>query len=596
MSISISKYDNGIAIAFPYDEDLIESVKSALGARWNRDARIWTVSAVHAQRVIAWGEKRGARIDQDVHALIEAHAAAVAAATAVMVDDTATTMDLPASIAGALRPYQRAGIVYMLAHRRAIQADEMGLGKTVQALAAAEAAGGFPVLVLAPASLLRNWKNESARWLPNRRAQIISKGKDQIDPAAEIVIASYDISKSHQGIQATRWVSVIADEAHALKNGKAARTKALAPVVSRAANRWLLSGTPIKNRPADLIEPLRMLGHLEALGGWRTYVTRYCDGSVGRYGWEIDGASNLAELRRHLAALGFVRRVKSDVLAELPPKIRSVLPVELDAAAGRAVRDAETVLRAVLAGQVRELSDVACDDASGRRGDVLGALAKLRRAVGIAKVPAACAWVSDAIEQEEKLLVFAHHTDVLDGIEAHLKKVQIGYVRLDGSTPTAGRQDLVDKFQSAESVRVFLGSMTAAGQGVTLTAASQVLICEQAWTPAEMDQAEDRAHRIGQRDTVTATHLIAVGSIDEPVLELINTKRQVAAQAVDGATEVQAAESIEKMLLARFSEAGKAKPRTAKPRKTKPAAQHADPRQVVGQQMQQQDQTTGGAA
>ena len=546
---------NLLSISFGYDADLVVAVKRLPGARWDSMRRIWTVPAAHAQAVIAFGREHGAHIDPAIALLIETQAKAVAAASATTdapQADAAAPLELPASITEALRPYQRAGIVYMLEHRRSMQADEMGLGKTLQALAACEAAGGYPALVLAPASLLRNWRNEISRWLPHRKVQIISKGKTQVDAEAEIVIVSYDVAKGHAGIQAAKWVTVIADEAHALKNGKSARGKALAPVVSGAKNRWLLSGTPLKNRPADLIEPLRMLGHLEALGGWRTYVTRYCAGRQGKYGWEIDGASNLAELRQHLAALGFVRRVKSDVLEELPAKIRTVLPIELGAHAGKGIRDAETALRDVLAGKTRALSDVANDDAGGQRGDVLGALARLRRAVGVAKVDAACEWIDGALAQGEKPLVFAHHVDVLDGIENHLRDADIGYVRLDGSTPVQARQDLVDRFQGDEKVRVFLGSMSAAGQGITLTAASQVLIVEQAWTPAEMDQAEDRAHRIGQTDTVIATHLVAVNTIDEPVLELINVKRQTAAQAVDGADAAQAAQSIEKMLLARF--------------------------------------------
>ncbi len=543
-----------LSVSFPFDRDLVDAVKKLPGARWNNDRRIWLVPAAHAQAVIAFGAKHDAHIDPAIDLLIAAQAHAVAAATATTdaPQADAAPLDLPASIADALRPYQRGGVSYMLEHRRSIQADEMGLGKTLQALAAAEAAGGYPALVLAPASLLRNWRNEATRWLPHRTVQIISKGKTAVDATAEIVIASYDVAKGHEGIQGARWTTVIADEAHALKNGKSARAKALAPVVSGATNRWLLSGTPLKNRPADLIEPLKMLGHLDALGGWRTYVTRYCSGRQGRYGWEIDGASNLGELRQHLAALGFVRRVKADVLTELPPKIRSVLPVELDSHAGREIRDTETALRAIIAGQTRALSDVATEDAGGRHGDVLGALARLRRAVGVAKIEAAREWIDDALAQGEKPLVFAHHADVLDGLQEHLRDADVGYVRLDGSTPSQQRQDLVDKFQNSESVCVFLGSMTAAGQGITLTAASQVLIVEQSWTPAEMDQAEDRAHRLGQTDTVIATHLVAIGTIDEPVLELINAKRQTAAQVVDGANASAAAESIEKMLLARF--------------------------------------------
>lgn len=562
------KNRNLLCFFFPYDVRVKDAVKALPGARFDGIRKIWTVPSVHARTVLDFGRKRGARIDPAIELLIETQAAAVASATApadappaAPVDVAALMSNLPASISEALRPYQRGGIEYLLTHPHAFQADEMGLGKTLQALAATEACNGYPALVLAPASLLRNWKNEVTRWLPARSVQIISKGAAVIEPAAEIIIASYDVAKSHAGIKATRWTTVIADEAHALKN-KSKRTLALAGVVAGAQNRWLLSGTPIKNRPADLIEPLKMLGYLNerGVGDWETYVRRYCDGHRVKKGyqyvWETKGASNLAELRERLTELGFVRRLKADVLTELPAKIRTVLPVELDAQGGREIRDAETALRDVIAGKARALSDVASDDAGGQRGDVLGALARLRRSVGVSKVPAACAWIDDAIAQDEKLLAFAHHVDVLDAIEAHLRDAGIGYVRLDGSTPTQARQGLVDRFQTDEKMRVFLGSMSAAGQGITLTAASQVLIVEQSWTPAEMDQAEDRAHRIGQHDSVTATHLIAIGTIDEPVLELTSTKRATAAQAVDGADAAQAAESIEKMLLARYSEHG----------------------------------------
>ena len=451
---------NRLAVIFQYDVRVKDAVKALPGARFDGIRKIWTVPSAHAKTVLDFGRARGARIDPAIELLIETQAAAVTAATApapadASAADVAPLVDLPAAITDVLRPYQRAGIDYLLEHRKSFQADEMGLGKTLQALAATEACNGYKLLVLAPASLLRNWRNEVARWLPARSVQIISKGKTQVDPEAEIVIVSYDVAKGHDGVKSTQWVTVIADEAHALKSGKSARSKALAPVVAGAKNRWLLSGTPLKNRPADLIEPLKMLGHLDALGGWRTYVTRYCGGRQGRWGWEIDGASNLAELRQHLAALGFVRRVKADVLTELPAKIRTVLPVELDSRAGRGIRDAETALRDIIAGKTRALSDVATEDAGGRYGDVLGALARLRRAVGVAKIEAACEWIDDALAQGEKPLVFAHHKDVLDGIENHLREADVGFVRLDGSTPTQQRQDLVDRFQSSEKVRVF---------------------------------------------------------------------------------------------------------------------------------------------
>ena len=304
-----------------------------------------------------------------------------------------------------------------------------------------------------------------------------------------------------------------------------------------------------------------MLGHLQAAGGWHGFVTRYCDGRKGVHGWEIDGASNLVELRNVLGGLGFVRREKSAVLTELPDKIRTFRIIEPDHAARKTIAEAKTGVMDAIAhrdqsmapSSQQSLSEIAASAAP--RADVLGAIAHLRKTVGVAKIPAACEWIDSTKEQGGKMLVFGHHAKVLDGIEDHLRTADISYVRLDGHTPSEKRQGLVDRFQATDSsVCVFLGSCQAAGQGLTLTAASQVLIVEQEWTPAEMDQAEDRAHRIGQHDTVMATHLIADGTIDGPVVKLITRKREVSAQAVEGTVmEPAVTESVETMLEALFS-------------------------------------------
>ena len=220
MEIRIDRNNrNLLSISFGYDADLVAAVKRLPGARWNSDRRCWTVPAVHVKTVIAFGREHGAHIDPAVEALIATQAKAVEASTATTdapAADAVAALDLPASITEAMRPYQRGGVVYMLAHRKAFQADEMGLGKTLQSLAATEACKGYPELTLAPASLLRNWGNETARWLPHRRVQVITKSKTAIDPTAEIVIVSYDVAKNHDGVKSTRWVTVIADESHAL--------------------------------------------------------------------------------------------------------------------------------------------------------------------------------------------------------------------------------------------------------------------------------------------------------------------------------------------------------------------------------------------
>ncbi|MCK9367413.1 MAG: DEAD/DEAH box helicase [Metallibacterium scheffleri] len=520
MNISISLMNNNsIALRFDFDAALVESVKMLPGRRWDSARRLWTVPASQARAVIVWGEQRGAQISADVRNLIEQAQAAVAASSAASADVGALT--LPESIRSALRPYQAAGISYMLAHARSIQGDEMGLGKTVQALATIEHAGSYPALVICPASLVHTWRREAARWLPERRVQVVRDGKTALDADAEIIVLSYDIARRQgDALRGRRWASLVCDEAHFLKN-KSQRTVAIQNLAASIPRRHLLTGTPITSRPADLIEPLRVLGLLDSLGGWRTYVTRYCRGVQGRHGWEIDGASNTGELAEKLRGIGMVRRLKNDVLADLPPKIRSARVIDLDSADRRAITATETELRALLAHAPTPA------EAAQHRRDAIAILGRLRHAVGVAKIPAIVEAAQEVLDESRKVVVMAHHRDVLDGIESALRAAGHSIVRIDGETPAQARDQSVQAFQTDQAVRVFLGSITAAGVGITLTAASDIIIAEQDWTPATLDQAEDRLHRIGQAECVTALHILAAGTVDEAIAALIERKRVV---------------------------------------------------------------------
>ncbi|MHB1537495.1 MAG: DEAD/DEAH box helicase [Solirubrobacteraceae bacterium] len=520
MSISISSSNGVIELRFGYDKALIESVKALPGRRFDGARRIWTVPAAQARAAIAWGEAHGAQISADVRELIVQAEAAVAASSASSAD--ASALSLPDAIKAALRPYQAAGVSYMLAHVRSIQGDEMGLGKTVQALATIDAAGSYPALVICPASLTHTWRREVARWFPARRVQIIKDGKAGLDPAAEIVVISYDLAKRiAPALQARRWAAMIADEAHYLKAGKSQRTKAIQEIADHIPRRHLLTGTPITSKPADLIAPLRVLGLLDSLGGWRTYVTRYCAGRQGRHGWEIDGASNTRELAEKLRGIGMVRRLKSDVLKDLPAKIRSARVIDLDSADRRAISATEAELRALLAHAPTPA------EAAQHRRDAIALLGRMRHAVGIAKVPAIVEAATEVLDEGRKVVVMAHHREVLDGIEAGLREAGHRCVRIDGETSSAARDAAVQAFQGDPATRVFLGSVTAAGVGITLTAASDVIIAEQDWTPAVLDQAEDRLHRIGQAECVTALHVLAAGTVDEAIAALVERKRVV---------------------------------------------------------------------
>lgn len=520
ISISLTNNNNSIALHFDYDTALIESVKALPGRRWDSARRLWIVPASQARAVIVWGEQRGAQISPAVCDLIEQAQAAVEASSAASAD--ASVLNLPDAVRAALRPYQAAGVAYMLAHPRSIGGDEMGLGKTVQTLATIDAAGAYPALVVCPASLTHTWRREAARWFPARRVQVVRDSKTALDPAAEIVVISYDLAKRQQvALQARCWAALIADEGHYLKAGKSQRTKAITEIADAIPRRHLLTGTPITSKPADLIAPLRVLGLLDSLGGWRTYVTRYCDGVQGRHGWEYDGASNTQELSEKLRGIGMVRRLKSDVLADLPPKIRSARVIDLDSADRRAITATETELRALLAHAPTPA------EAAQHRRDAIAILGRLRHAVGVAKVPAIVEAAIEVLDEGRKVVIMAHHRDVLDGIESALRAAGHRIVRIDGETPAQARDQSVQAFQTDQAVRVFLGSITAAGVGITLTAASDIIIAEQDWTPATLDQAEDRLHRIGQAECVTALHILAAGTVDEAIAALVERKRVV---------------------------------------------------------------------
>lgn len=518
----------GFRIESEYDPDLVAALRAVAGRRWDAARRVWTVPLAQAAPLKAIALRYGLSWPQEADKRVAEQAArrealaATSRATAASVD-----VDLQGFV-GELRPYQKAGVAYLLAAKRSIQADDMGLGKTAQALAALEADGAFPALAIAPASLVLNWRSECARWLPHRKVQVVRARRDGLDLSVDLVVVSYDLAKRVAPTLATRgFKAVIADEAHYLKNGRSQRTKALANVVSAIPRAHLLTGTPITNRPADLIAPLSMLGHLDReFGGWSAFAKRYCNAHVGRYGWDLSGAAHLDELNHRLRATCLVRRTKDEVLKELPPKQRAFQPVDLANASDYAAAERG------FAGWLSANADALDRHETSATGEALTLLNELKRLAGLGKVPAACEAIQGYLDAGRKIVVFAHHIAVLDEIQSALPSGS--FARIDGGTSLDDRQEAVDRFQGNAACRVFLASTKAAGVGLTLTAASDVLVVEQEWVPADLDQAEDRCHRIGQTQCVSAVHLVADRTIDEKLLDVVNRKRAIAERAITG--------------------------------------------------------------
>ncbi|HYB26216.1 MAG TPA: DEAD/DEAH box helicase [Solirubrobacteraceae bacterium] len=427
-------------------------------------------------------------------------------------------------LGGELKPFQRAGVRYLLQQRRSFLADEQGLGKTVEALATIEADEAYPAVVVCPASLKLNWMREIGRWLPGRSVQMLD-GKTGGLARTEITIINYDIVAGRlDALTAVRPRSVVLDESHYCKNPRAQRTQAarrLCAAVPREGLILALTGTPVMNRPPELISQLRILGRLGDFG------------SGAQFGERFRGPDAHQRLHWHLRARCFVRRLKADVLPQLPAKTRAVVPVELDNEPE--YRLAEEDVIAWLHSQPLDLSELDARVAAALRAERLVRLNALKLLAARGKLHAALHWIHDFLSSGEPLVVFARHREIQRAVVERFPHA----LHVLGEDSRRGRDQAVQAFQQAdgEGSQLIVCSIEVAGQGITLTRASNVAFLELDWTPAKHDQAEDRCHRIGQQDAVNATYLLAADTIDETIAELLERKRAVIGAVTDGREE-----------------------------------------------------------
>lgn len=481
-------------------------------------------------------------------------------------------IEIPAPEGLEYLPYQRAGIAYATQKPRVMIADEMGLGKTIQAIGtinALERDGQIKrrVLILCPASLRINWRRECEKWLVHpREAQIVGKGKDVIDPGCGLTIVNYDLiinAKILEQVRAVNWWMIVCDEAHVLKNTRGAaraqivlgyyqkadkegdRGQNVPGLIQRCERAILLTGTPLPNgRPMEAFPALSTLAP-EAFGNWFQFATRYGGGQkewnkwAGKEIWTFDPErtkANLPELQRKMRAHCMVRRSKAQVLTDLPPKRHQLIPLAADGISRLLSREAKVI------GNYGEAVSTLM------RGDSLGfeELAAVRAELAEAKIPHVVEHLKDALDEQnddgtnanQKVIVFAHHHKVIDAIAAAFPGM---CAIVDGRTAMVDRQDAVDKFQDPKSrARIFLGQIQAAGVGLTLTASSLVVFAELSWVPGDNQQAEDRAHRIGQTNTVLVQHLVFDGSLDAHIAAELVSKAKRSSIALDEADPFQA--------------------------------------------------------
>ncbi|XP_005395742.1 PREDICTED: SWI/SNF-related matrix-associated actin-dependent regulator of chromatin subfamily A-like protein 1 [Chinchilla lanigera] len=432
-----------------------------------------------------------------------------------------------------LMPFQRAGVNFAIAKRgRLLLADDMGLGKTIQAICiAAFYRKEWPLLVVVPSSVRFTWEQAFLQWLPSLRPEninVVVNGKGCLT-AGLVNIVSFDLlSKLERQLKATFKV-VIIDESHFLKNSKTARCRAAMPILKVAKRVILLSGTPAMSRPAELYTQIIAVKPT-FFPQFHAFGLRYCDAKRLQWGWDYSGSSNLGELKLLLEEVIMLRRLKSDVLSQLPAKQRKMVVVAPGQISAKA--------RASLDAAAKEMTK---DRTKQQQKE---ALLLFFNRTAEAKIPCIIEYILDLLESgREKFLVFAHHKMVLDAITKELERKHVPHIRIDGSTPSADREDLCQQFQLSEGHSVAVLSITAANMGLTFSSADLVVFAELFWNPGVLIQAEDRVHRIGQTSSVGIHYLVARGTADDYLWPLIQEKMKVLGEA--GLSETSFSEMTE---------------------------------------------------
>lgn len=438
-------------------------------------------------------------------------------------------------------PYQKQGIARGLQFKRFMNTDEPGLGKTLQSIATIDIADAFPCLVICPSSLKINWEREWNKFT-DKKAMVLTDSVRDTWPffwntgLYQVFIVNYESLKKYfvqrikesarftlkdvvfrQNIEIFK--SIIIDESHRVKSPSTQQAKFSKGIAAGKEYRILLTGTPVVNKPKDLVSQLAILGKLEEFGGYKDFVQRYCSGP--------NEASNLKELNAMLWQKAMFRREKSTVLKDLPDKVRQVLSCEITNR--KEYKDAERDLIQYLI-KYKEADDEKIMKAM--KGEVMVRINILRQISARGKVKEVVEFVKDFQENGKKIILFCSLHEIVD----QLKRAFPSAVSVTGREDQQQKQFAIDSFQRNPKTDIIICSIRAAGVGLTLTASSDVAFVEFPWTYADCCQCEDRSHRIGQKDSVTARYFLGKNTIDEKVYKIIQMKKGIA-NAVTGATD-----------------------------------------------------------
>jgi superfamily II DNA or RNA helicase len=478
-------------------------------------------------------------------------------ASACMALPAPSSLRAPGSLE--LMPHQAQVVAAAAAgHRTFLLADEPGLGKTAQSLLAAEVANAYPLLVVVPNVVKTNWAREAGLWTPHRSATVIHGNGDTIDGFADIVVVNYEVLDRHVG-----WIGdfgfrgMVVDEAHFIKNKTSQRSQHVLELSERIRSRisrpllMALTGTPLINDIEDFRAIWQFLGWIDETKPLAELMDALDETRLTPADPEFYPAA-----RRCVIDLGIVRRRKVDVAADIPARRVADLPVELDDKAGRSIRAAERDLARRLVSRYESALATRSSGTvvDGIDHDLVRRVARreqkeatasqtgenvfsMMRRIGQAKAGLAADYAAQLARSAGKVVFFAKHVDVMDVAEETFTRQGIRFSSIRGDQTSAARQKNIDAFVNDPAVAIAVCSLTAAGVGLNLQVASNIVLAELSWTDAEQTQAIDRSHRIGQEEPVTAWRIIAAQTIDARIAELIDGKAGLAARALDGSDE-----------------------------------------------------------
>jgi SWI/SNF-related matrix-associated actin-dependent regulator 1 of chromatin subfamily A len=532
--MNIQKSDKYFIITFQYRPHLVEAVKKLPGKVWDVTSKCWLVPVEYESSVIDFATIFGFKFGRKVITSEE-----LAYELPPMPD-----LNIELNLSINPYPYQKQGIARGLELKRFLNGDKPGLGKTMQAIATVHSAVAYPCLVICPSTLKENWKREFKKVTGKDRSLILEDSNKRTFPQfataglTDVFITNFESLKKYfvhrmtntEGQKLTlkhiqfkaeiqMFKSIIIDESHRVKNGSAQSSKFCMGIAQNKEYVILLSGTPVINNPKDLLSQLHIMSRLPDFGGYNGFVSRYCGGA--------NGASNLKELNYKLNTSCFFQREKHDVLKDLPAKVRQTVVCEISNR--KEYIDAEADLVRYLR-EYKQASDEQIQ--KSMKGEVMVMINVLRQISARGKVREVVEFVNDMLEQEEKVILFVNLHDVGNELRKHFPKA----VAVTGLDSREQRQSAVDRFQTDPTCTLIICSIKAAGVGITLTASSNVAFVEFPWTYADCEQCEDRAHRIGQLDSVTAYYFLGKNTIDEKIYKIIQTKKDMAS-TITGSTE-----------------------------------------------------------